>query len=174
VQNNETVQLLGMRGQHLPLQLSVGQSLQGLWASPDGLHLVLDGTNLSTVVVPPKEPTWKSETFENCGGCNDVVASSMLISGLLTIPPFLRAETIKGKLTGTILYPVDADQGFANTSISITIALHITLISAERYTQLVNGEDQASGFLTLINFVCVLPLLVATIIFTFQCRRQQR
>jgi hypothetical protein len=169
------VHLLGTPGKQFPLQLSVGQSLQGLWASPDGLHLVLDGINLSTVVVPPKALTWKSETFENCESCNDNVMSSMLISGLLTIPASLRSETqtIKGKLTGTILYPVAADN-FANTSISISIALQITVISAERYTQLVNREDQASGFLTLINFVFVLPLLMATIIFSLRCRRQQR
>jgi hypothetical protein len=165
VVNGTPLKIQIARGVSVPIEIQIHneQAITGFSASQDGLRLVLDGNGLSTVVTPASPPTW-NDRIECQKDCNQGIK----VPGSLMLPPIPGPEvqTVEGKITGTILYPVGVactnlslNGCFENRSMEISIVVQLKVLSAAQYAQFLKEREAADPELV----VGMLLLIVAII-----------
>ncbi|EFH90627.1 hypothetical protein [Ktedonobacter racemifer] len=142
VHKDKPLTLTTAQGTNVMLGFQIDGSLNNYWASPNGLTLTLDGVNQPLTVVEPKERNWDDSihtTASDPGNSLDVV-------GTLTIPAFIsdsQQHTLKGTLSGSIVYPTPGRDPNSSDSSGPLFAFHNETVNVNTPIQ-IQLESQGS------------------------------
>lgn len=130
VSANDTLTIIGSPGELVSIDINAGSSVDGEWASQDGLTLTLSSPpSFSTQLVEPKDQDWSDSIKTSMNNPDrDIILSSSLV-----IPSNLNANTksITGNITGSVTFPEDGGLfDFRDSSEKINIPVKLVLTSS--------------------------------------------
>lgn len=118
------LRLKGFPGQSVVWSVEAASSLQRQWASSQGLTLLLMNPNTgyqNEYAIPAREQDWTERIVPVDTSASP--AQPVILSGTIRIPSDFAAQTLEGRLVGSISYPVPAvpPPSFLTTDRAVTI-----------------------------------------------------
>lgn len=127
---HEKLRLRAYPGQTVAWNIEVASSLQSQWAASQGLTLLMMNPNTgyqSAYTLGTRAQNWGSQIppVDTSSSPTDPV----IVSGMIQIPSDFAAQTLEGRLVGSIAYPVPAvpPPSFLTTDRSVTIYEDVTV-----------------------------------------------
>ena len=129
-----SIALTGAPGKNAGFNLT-GTSVQGYWASDNGLSLALhndSGFSQTFRVAPQQADTWGDTISWSCNGGNCPAANGFSVHAEFTVPPSLagsEGQALSGTLTGDVYSPQQSGDSFTNDQTDVNIPVTVKLVN---------------------------------------------